>query len=67
MSRIYNKKEITKIIYIKNGVKRALSATYHIKDGVRKLVWQAVRSCFGSGKWIGNKPWVGTEKWKGTK
>lgn len=29
-----------------------------------KLVWQAVRSCFGSGKWIGEKPWVGDEIWK---
>lgn len=32
-----------------------------------KLVWEAIRSCFGSGKWVGNKPWVGSEKWKGTK
>ena len=32
-----------------------------------KVIWEAVRSCFGSGKWIGNKPWVGKEKWKGTK
>ena len=32
------------------------------KDG--KLIWQAVRSCFGSGVWIGSKPWIGEEKWK---
>lgn len=38
-----------------------LQAVYH---GLR-LVWQAVRSCFGSGVWIGNKPWIGSEKWKG--
>ena len=30
-----------------------------------KLLWQAVRSCFGSGKWVGKKPWIGEEKWKG--
>ena len=30
-----------------------------------RIVWQAVRSCFGSGKWIGDKPWIGEEKWKG--
>lgn len=29
------------------------------------LIWQAVRSCFGSGRWIGSKPWVGSERWKG--
>lgn len=32
-----------------------------------KTVWQSIRSCFGSGKWIGNKPWIGKEKWKGFK
>ena len=32
-----------------------------------RVVWQAVRSCFGSGVWIGWKPWIGTDKWKGTK
>ena len=30
------------------------------------LVWQAVRSCFDSGRWIGSKPWIGAERWKGT-
>lgn len=32
-----------------------------------QLIWQAVRSCFGSGHWIGYKPWVGYERWKGAK
>ena len=32
-----------------------------------QLIWQAVRSCFGSGHWIGYKPWVGSERWKGCK
>lgn len=26
----------------------------------------AVRSCFGSGRWMGWKPWIGTDRWKGT-
>lgn len=42
---------------------RQLAAMY---KGV-SLVWMAVRSCFGSGLWIGSKPWIGTEKWKGHK
>ncbi len=29
------------------------------------LVWQAIRSCFGSGAWIGERPWLGDDPWKG--
>lgn len=28
------------------------------------LIWQAVRSCFGSGGWINDKPWLNDEGWK---
>ena len=28
------------------------------------LVWQAIRSCFGSGAWINEKPWINDEVWK---
>jgi hypothetical protein len=28
------------------------------------LVWQAIRSCFGSGAWINEKPWIDEEAWK---
>ena len=41
--------------------------TWKYINGAWRLIWQAVRSCFGSGKWVGNKPWIGKEKWKGTK
>ena len=41
---------------------QVLTAVYH---GLR-LVWMAVRSCFGSGAWVGEKPWIGDEGWKGT-
>lgn len=51
-----NGKEIAAIYY----GKVALSAIY--KGSV--LIWQAVRSCFGSGRWIGKKPWIGKERWK---
>lgn len=30
-----------------------------------KLVWQAIRSCFGAGYWRGDKPWIGKDAWKG--
>lgn len=29
-----------------------------------KLVWQAVRSCFGSGHWRNDKPWLNDEAWR---
>lgn len=29
-----------------------------------RLVWQAVRSCFGSGQWVNNRPWINNEAWK---
>lgn len=28
------------------------------------LVWQAVRSCFGAGFWVGRKPWLYKEGWR---
>lgn len=39
---------------------RVIASVYH---GTR-LVWQAVRSCFGSGGWINEKPWINEEGWK---
>ena len=29
-----------------------------------RLVWQSVRSCFGSGCWRNDKPWLNNEGWK---
>ena len=42
---------------------KMLSAMY--RNG--RLIWQAVRSCFGSGVWVSRKPWIGSEKWKNHK
>lgn len=49
-------KEITAVYY----GRRVISAIY---KGAR-LVWQAVRSCFGAGMWVDVKPWVNEEIWK---
>lgn len=40
--------------------RRAITAVY---KGLR-LVWTAIRSCFGKGYWINDKPWVNTDAWK---
>ena len=29
-----------------------------------KKVWEAIRSCFGSGMWMNDKSWVNEEQWK---
>lgn len=39
---------------------KIISAIY--KGGV--LVWEAVRSCFGSGMWLIDKPWLYKEGWR---
>lgn len=51
-----NKAEITGIFTAKTPIQ----AIYRF--GV--VLWQAVRSCFGSGMWINEKPWINDEAWK---
>lgn len=29
-----------------------------------KLVWEAIRSCFGSGFWINNRAWINNNAWR---
>lgn len=49
-------KELTELCH---GSK-AVAAVY---KGTR-LLWEAVRSCFGKGVWIKGKPWVNSDNWK---
>lgn len=37
-----------------------ISAVY---KGTR-LVWQAVRSCYGYGAWLNERPWLEDDPWK---
>ena len=30
----------------------------------RRLVWEAVKSCFGRGMWIDTKPWTNSDGWR---
>lgn len=55
MAIFYKDKEITSI-YRGN---RTISAIY---QGA-KLVWEAVRSCFGKGFWTNEKPWNNQDAW----
>lgn len=56
MATSYRKKEFVSI----TALGHVITAVY---AGVR-LVWQAVRSCFGAGWWNNEKPWDNTEGWK---
>lgn len=56
MAIFRNGKEVT-AVYLGE---RVISAVYH----GAQLVWQAVRSCFGSGRWFGKKRWLGKERWR---
>ena len=29
-----------------------------------RLVWQAIRSCFGSGVWLEDRPWLDEDAWR---
>lgn len=40
--------------------RKTITYVYH---GFVKI-YQAIRSCFGSGVWISNRPWIGSDKWK---
>lgn len=51
-----NKREVINI----NIGNKALQSIY--RGAI--LIWQAIRSCFGSGFWINEKPWVNDEPWK---
>ena len=52
----------------KNG--KTVAAIYHGKRAIAyvyhgsRLVWQAIMSCYGTGRWINNAPWKNNDAWK---
>ena len=51
-----NKREIVALFKSKKTIQAVYKGMY--------LVWQGIRSCFGSGFWANEKPWVNEEPWK---
>ena len=43
------RKEISQIELDDNGIKRSISKIYAYVDDKLMLIWEAIRSCFGSG------------------
>ena len=56
------------ILEIKEGiqqkVQKRIGAIYKGANLVWLTIYNAVRSCFGGGTWLGDKPWLGTDSWK---
>lgn len=47
-----------------DGIKRSVVKIYTIIDGEIKVLWEAIRSCFGSGSWLQSRPWINNNAWK---
>lgn len=46
-----------------SAITRLGKVVVEVRQGMR-LIWQSVRSCFGSGAWRNDKPWLNNEAWK---
>ncbi len=53
---IKNNEELQSLYYGKKQISAVYRGLY--------LVWQAIRSCFGSGYWNNSSPWRNDEAWK---
>jgi hypothetical protein len=59
MALYYDQKPISQV----HWKSKSIAAIYY----GAQLVWEAIRSCFGSGMWIRKKPWLYKEGWRKTK
>ena len=59
-----NRKDIFRIESETEGMRRSIIKVYAEINGELKLIWEAIRSCFGSGFWIKDRPWINDDAWK---
>lgn len=54
------------IIDSKTGksIQKNIGAIYQGTRLVWRTVYNAIKSCFSSGTWLGDKPWLGDENWR---
>lgn len=45
--------------------KKPIQEIWIFIEGAWRIIYQAIRSCFGAGFWRGDKPWIGNDAWKG--
>lgn len=48
------------------GVRKGMLFISNIYKGIR-LIWSAIRSCFGNGYWVSTMPWSNEDSWKNNK
>ena len=58
------RKDISQIELDDNGVKRSITSVYTYIGDQLILIWESIKSCFGSGWWITNRPWINNNAWK---
>jgi hypothetical protein len=46
------------------SVQKNIGAIYQGTKLVWRTVYNAIKSCFGSGTWLGDKSWLGDDTWK---
>lgn len=46
------------------SVQKNIGAIYQGTKLVWRTIYNAIRSCFGSGTWLGDRPWLGSDNWK---
>ena len=59
-----NKALVSRIRVINILLKHSVTEIYHITEEGARLVWTAIKSCFGAGYWVNEKPWLNSEGWK---
>ena len=49
---------------VSNMVEKSIGAVYKGSQLVWVTVYNAIKSCFGSGTWLQDKPWLDNDFWK---
>lgn len=49
---------------VEQKVQKKFGAIYRGQQLIWRTIYNAVKSCFGSGTWLGEKPWLGDDPWK---
>ena len=58
-------KEILETIEgVQKKVQKRIGAIYKGTNLIWLTIYNAVRSCFSGGTWLGDKPWLGIDTWR---